>query len=128
MNYELPEEKIDGLIYDARLTMITVNGSIQPLQTIDMSKGLQTVAGHLNESEMVYHQLVKLGDKMGKPVSKLKVVYGSGADVDESEIVQKVRKEKADVFELMSMPELDAKILKMEEDARYKRFSEYIKM
>lgn len=126
VNYELPEEKIDGLIYDARLTMITVNGSIQPLQTIDMSKGLQTVAMHLNESEMVYHQLVKLGDKMGKEVSKLKVVYGNAPGVEQSDIVQKVRAEKADVFELMSMPELDAKIRKMEEDGRYKRFSEFI--
>lgn len=126
VNYRLPEEKIDGLIYDARLTMITVNGSIQPLQTIDMSKGLDTVTKHLNESEMVYHQLVKLGTKMDKDVSKLKVVYGNAPGVEESEIVQKVRDEKSDVFELMSMPELDAKILKMEEDPAYQRFSQFI--
>lgn len=126
VNYKLPEEKIHGLVYDARLTMITVNGSIQPLQTIDMSKGLETVAKHLNESEMVYHQLVKLGQKMGKDVAKLKVVYGAPG-VEENEIVQKVRAEKSDVFELMSMPELDAKIVKMEEDPAYQRFSEFLK-
>jgi hypothetical protein len=126
LNYTLPEEKIDGLVYDARLTMITVNGSIQPLQAIDMSKGLNTVVKHLNESEVIYHQLVKLGDKLGKDVSKLKVVYGNAPGIEDSDLVRKVRDEKGDVFELMSMPELDQKIMKMEEDPAYRRFSELL--
>ncbi len=126
VNYELPGDKIDGLIYDAHVTMITVNGSIQPLQTVDMSKGQDTVVRHLNESEMIYNQLLKLGKKMGKEVAKLKVVYGNAPGIEESELVRKVRTEKADVFELMSIPELDAKIITMEEDPRYKRFSTFI--
>ncbi|MBP7449995.1 MAG: hypothetical protein KA817_08155 [Flavobacteriales bacterium] len=127
VNYELPEDRIDGLIYDAHVTMITVNGSIQPLQTVDMSKGQETVVRHLNESEMIYNQLCKLGKKMGKDVAKLKVVYGNAPGIENSELVRKVREEKSDVFDLMSMPELDAKILKMEVDPAYQRFSEFLK-
>ncbi|MDQ3099906.1 MAG: hypothetical protein M3R08_00845 [Bacteroidota bacterium] len=126
VNYELPEEKIDGLVYNARLTMVTVNGTIQAMQAVDMSKGLDTVVKHLNESEMIYNQLIKLGDKIGKKVSKLKVVYGAGTEAQDNELVRKVRKEKADCFELMTLPELDRKILAMEEDPHYKRFSEFI--
>lgn len=126
LNYALPEEKIEGLVYDARLTMITVNGSIQPMQAIDMSKGLNTVVKHLNESEVIFHQLVKLGDKLGKAVAKLKVVYGSAPGIENSDLVRKVRAEKSDVFELMSMPELDQKIVQMEEDPNYHRFSEFL--
>ena len=126
LNYALPEEKIHGLVYDARLTMITVNGSIQPLQAIDMSKGLDTVVKHLNESEMIYHQLKKLGDERGKYVAPLKVVYGNAPGIEDSELVRKVRKEKTDVFDMMSMAELDQKIVRMEEDPRYQRFSAFI--
>jgi hypothetical protein len=124
VNYELPEKKIHGLIYNARVAMVTVNGTIQALQTVDMSKSLETVARHLNENEMIYNQLLKVGKKIGKEVARLKVIYGNSAE--ENELVQKVREEKSDIFELMSVSELDEKILKIEEDPMHKPLSAFI--
>lgn len=122
--YDLPEERIDGLIYNARLSMITVNGSIQAMQAVDMNKSLETVVRHLNETEMIYHQLVKLGKAKSTAVDRVKVVYAPVGE--ESELVRKVRKEKSDVFELTPFAELDRKLETIEKDPSYRRFSEFL--
>jgi hypothetical protein len=124
VQYELPEESIDGLIYNAKLSMITVNGSIQAMQAVDMNKSLTTVVQHLNETEMIYHQLVKLGKQKSTPVDRVKLVYQP--EEQESDLVKKVRTEKSDVFELMPLGELDQKLERMENDPSYRRFSEFI--
>jgi hypothetical protein len=124
VQYELPEESIDGLIYNAKLSMITVNGSIQAMQAVDMNKSLNTVVQHLNETEMIYHQLVKLGKQKSTPVERVKLVYQP--EGEESDLVKKVRTEKSDVFELMPLGELDQKLERMENDPSYRRFSEFI--
>lgn len=124
VQYELPEESIDGLIYNAKLSMITVNGSIQAMQAVDMNKSLNTVVQHLNETEMIYHQLVKLGKQKSTPVERVKLVYQP--EEQENELVKKVRTEKNDVFELMPLGELDQKLERMENDPSYRRFSEFI--
>jgi hypothetical protein len=124
VQYELPEESIDGLIYNAKLSMITVNGSIQAMQAVDMNKSLTTVVQHLNETEMIYHQLVKLGKQKSTPVERVKLVYQP--EGEESDLVKKVRSEKSDVFELMPLGELDQKLERMENDPSYRRFSEFI--
>lgn len=126
VEYQLPEERIEGLIYDAKLSMITVNGSIQALQAVDMNKSMDTIVRHLNETEMIYHQLVKLGKSKGTNVDPVKVVYQAESDSPDNELIKKVRAEKKDIFELVSLSDLDAKLAKIENDPSYRRFSEFI--
>lgn len=128
VDYELPEERIDGLIYNARLSMITVNGTIQAMQAVDMNKSLETVVRHLNETEMIYHQLVKLGKTKGKAVDPVRVVYTPDTHAGDSMLVQKVRTEKNDVFELMPLETMDARLEQMERDPSYQRFSEFMEL
>jgi hypothetical protein len=94
------------------------------MQAVDMNKSLNTVVQHLNETEMIYHQLVKFGKQKSTPVERVKLVYQP--EGQENELVKKVRTEKSDVFELMPLGELDQKLERMENDPSYRRFSEFI--
>lgn len=128
VDYHLPNDRIPGLVYDAKLSMITVNGSIQAMQAVDMSKSLQTVTKHLNESEMIFHQLVKLGVEKQKPVDRLKLIYTTDGDSAETDLVAKVRNEKSDVFELVPLSGLGPKLEQIEKDPKYQRFSEFLEI
>lgn len=126
VQYELPQQHIQGLIYDARISMITVNGSIQALQAVNMNSSLGTVTKNLNEMEMIYHQLVKFGKTRNTPVDKVQLVYEPAANGQESELVDKVRTEKQDVFDLLTLSDLDAQLDQIEKNPAYRRFSEFI--
>ena len=126
IGYILPHEKLPGLVLPARVGMITVNGAITSAQACDLDQEEDSLLAQLSKSETIQRSLMAYGQQEAMEVDTMKLVVSYAAGTESAGLVDRLRAEKSDVFEVQSMEEFEQVMGKLEKDGRYKKFSSVV--
>lgn len=126
IGYELPYEKLPGLVLPARVGMITANGRIMVAQAVDLEQDADTLLSTLGTNAMIHEALVSFGRSAGLEVEPMKLVVHHHANPRHAAFAERLRKEKGDVFEVQDSSEFQTLLNKVERDGKFRKFSELI--
>ena len=75
LKYHFNPHTFQGILKEADVTLITKNGAINAIQTIDFSLGEQTVVNHLYETKIIHEALNTFAAKVKQEVNKIKIAF-----------------------------------------------------
>lgn len=72
LQYPLNPKKFKGILKSVQIPLITVNGSINPLQVVDFNLQPITIANHLYETKVIFDALNTFSKQINKKIEKVK--------------------------------------------------------
>jgi len=75
LKYTLSPKKFKGILKSVQIPLITVNGSISPLQAVDFNLQPITIANHLYETKVIFDALNTFSKQINKKIEKVKVAF-----------------------------------------------------
>jgi len=75
LNYILNSIYFKGILKDCQIPLITKNGNINALQTIDFCMHPNTITNNLYETKIIYDALITFAPKLKTSVEKIKVAF-----------------------------------------------------
>jgi hypothetical protein len=75
LQYTLNPKKFKGILKSVQIPLITVNGSISPLQAVDFNLQPITIANHLYETKVIFDALNTFSKQINKKIEKVKVAF-----------------------------------------------------
>lgn len=127
VNFQLQPTHFEGVLKETKLSLITKNGTIDALQAIDFSLSVNTIVSHLYEAQIISDSLHSFGDKVNKPVDKLKLAFEEpNSDTEQKKLFDKVYKDKKDLFTFCDYSEVETYVDKISNSTEYSKFSELL--
>jgi hypothetical protein len=75
LKYSFEPASFKGILKETHISLITKNGDINAIQTVDFETGEHTVVNHLYETKIIQDALLKVAGKAKFGVKKIKIVY-----------------------------------------------------
>jgi len=126
IDYKLKADQIEGILQDTKLPLITMNGSVQALETIDFKQTNNTVTSHLYKAEIIYNSLAKFCKYKDLKMAKLKLAFNQPKKENQN-LFNMVYKEKKKAFEFNELNEVEGFINEIADSKNnYHKFSEIL--
>lgn len=127
INFQLDSNKFEGVLKDTKISLITKNGSISAIQTIDFSLTINSIVSHLYEAQIICGSLKKFGEINSKQVDKIKLAIEVPNDnTEQKELFDKVYTEKNNIFEFCEYNNVESFVEKVASSKKYSKFSELL--
>ncbi|GHA80984.1 hypothetical protein [Pontibacter akesuensis] len=116
-----------GILKETQIPLITKNGKISSLQTIDFDINTNTIANHIYETQIIYEALYDFSKKVNLKLDKIKIAYEEPElESEQHKLFDLAVKEYKDVFEFVTLDEVNVYTDKIC-NSKNTKFSELIK-
>ncbi len=126
LDYVFKVGQVDGILKDYKLPLITKNGAVQGLDTMDFTQSENTIISKFYETEVMYKGLHKLCESKQLKTDKLKIAFEIPDQQQSKKFFDLVYKEKKELFDFKEFPEVESFIEKAGQSGVYQKFSELI--
>lgn len=127
IDFVMKTQTFKGILKNTKLSLITVNGSVNAIQTIDFKQSEATVINNLYELGFIDYGLKKYCDQHNLPKEELKVaVEIPEEDSEKKGIFEKAYKENKDHYKFCSLSEIEDFLLQARASGEYSPFSQLL--
>lgn len=108
LDYTLNPLDFQGILKDCKIPLITKNGNINAIQTIDFCMQPDTITNHLYETKIIFDALNKFAPKVNTSVEKIKVAFEEPElKTEQYKLFDLAIKEYNDTFEFITPDKVD---------------------
>jgi len=109
LNYTLDSLNFKGILKDFQIPLITKNGSINALQTIDFGMHPNTITNNLYETKIIFDALSYFAPKINTSLGKIKVAFEEpDLNTEQHKILNLALKEYNETFEFITLDKVDS--------------------
>lgn len=123
INFKMNPSCFSGILKPTTLSMITKNGAVQALQTIDFSQSENSVIGNLYESQIIENSLNDFCNQHNLKVDKLKIAFEIPKNIQDKKLFNKAYKANKGNFQFLDLSEVEDFINKAKISESYIPFS-----
>lgn len=125
IDYVLKPDQIEGILKDFKLSLLTKNGSVQAMETVDFTASRNSLISHLYEMEILYKSLNKFCNSIGLIMSKFKVAF-EPPNKNNMDLFNLAYDEKKDLFEFNEYHQIEEYIDEIKNSGNYEKFSKVL--
>jgi hypothetical protein len=127
INFEFKPQSFDSILKEAKVSLITKNGSIQAFQAIDFSKSESSIVNKLYETQMIYESLKHFAKEKKEKLNKINIAFDKPEQNSAiNKLFEKAVKEKKDCFSFIESDEFHSISSKISTSPNYIKFSNLV--
>ena len=127
INFEFKPQKFESILKEAKVSLITKNGSIQAFQAIDFTKSESMIVNKLYETQMIYESLKHFAKEKKEKLNKIKIAFDKPEQNSAiNKLFEKALKEKKDCFTFIESEEFYNVSSKISTSPNYFKFSNLV--
>lgn len=126
IDYTLKADKLSGVLKNTKVSLITVNGKISCLQTIDLTINKNSVINHLYETQIIFDGLNQFAKSHNKQIDKIKLAIEIPVDKKEKDFFDAIYTQKKEIFDFYEYDQVEKFTTTIAESDQYSKFSELL--